>query len=74
MERETQSIVFNTTDKTVKFYSGVPERSSLIKVYENIPTVRTEDRFYEVIQNTHSGTRKPVLRLPISNTNMFIED
>lgn len=74
MEKDLQSMVFNTNLKEVKFYNGIPERSTLVKVYDNVPTVRENNGYYEVIQMTTGGSRKPVLRVPISNTNMFIED
>lgn len=67
-----QTLVFNTTTKTIVLYSDVALYSKVIYSLENIPTVRvSQDGFYEVIQESNN-TKYPVLRFPISNTNMEI--
>ena len=71
-----QTLVFNTTDKPVKLYEGINEESKLVYTKNDIPTVRIEKGYYEVMQRQgeYSGTvTTPIMRLPISNTNMLIE-
>jgi hypothetical protein len=68
-----QTLKFDTTNKVVKLYSGHLEDSSILLTYENIPTVKvTENGFYEVHQWDENNKAIPVLRVPISNTNMVI--
>jgi len=73
-----QTLVFNTTDKTVQLYeSGLS--SQILFRFVNIQTVKPIDGFYEVKQATGetnaNGNQStvPILRTPISNTNMLIE-
>jgi len=73
-----QTLVFNTTIKTVKLYDGEAENSSIVYTFDNIPTVKAkEDGFYEVMQKDFNDEGKevsiPVARFPISNTNMIIK-
>ena len=50
------------------------------ETYENIPTVQVREGYYEVMKRFDSEialngyTTIPVLRVPISNTIMFIEE
>lgn len=50
------------------------------ETYENVPTVQVRERYYEVMKRFNSDTALngftmiPVLRVPISNTIMFIEE
>lgn len=68
-----QTLKFDTTNKVVKLYSGHIEDSTILLTYENIPTVKvTENGFYEVHQSDENKKVTPVLRVPISNTNMVI--
>lgn len=68
-----QTLVFNTSTKTVKLYSGKAENSEILYEFENIPTVKVMVAHYEVMQkNDEFDNAKPILRLPISNTNMII--
>jgi len=63
-------LVFNTTKKTVEFYSEFIEEK-----FDKIPTVKCLDGYYEVMQEEGSGEDKkkyPVLRSPISATIMKI--
>ena len=67
-----QALVFNTTKKNVELFEDLRDSSRVIHNFDNIPTVRVLEGYYEVIQE--EGTLKfPVLRVPISNTNMIIE-
>lgn len=66
-----QTLIFNTTEKTVKFRNDKQE----VTDYENVSTVRcSELGFYEVMQKVDDETHSsiPVFRAPISNTNMII--
>lgn len=66
-----QTLIFNTTEKTVKFRNDKQE----VTDYENVSTVRcSELGFYEVMQKVDDETSSsiPVFRAPISNTNMII--
>ena len=70
-----QTLVFNTTQREVKFYEGQRESSKLLHMITNVPTVRiSESGYYEVMKKMEGEEKNlPVLRVPISNTNMFIE-
>jgi hypothetical protein len=67
-----QTLIFDTDNKKIKLYSGIAERSEIIIEFEEIPTVMVAEGYYQVMQKTSNGRTIPVLRLPISNTNMFI--
>lgn len=68
-----QTLVFNTTRKTVKIYEGLtPKDGLLIYNLEQVPTVKPIEGYYEVMQKDEFEKSMPVLRLPISNTNMVI--
>lgn len=75
-----QTLVFNTTTKTVKLYSGPVNngefgvhQSETLYSLENIPTVRiSTDGYYEVMQESN-GSKYPILRVPIAKTNMEIQ-
>lgn len=68
-----QSLVFNSTVKTVKLFEGTPGESTQICSFENIPTVKVVDNFYEVMQKDELDKTYPILRVPIANTNMYIK-
>jgi hypothetical protein len=69
-----QTLIFNTTEKTIE----VNEGGILLYNLENITTVKPLDGYYEVMQRVDSDTAPsgysaiPVLRLPICATNMLI--
>lgn len=63
-----QTLRFNSTKKTVSF--TVP--GAYGTEFENIPTVKILDGYYEVMQKQGESV-VPILRVPIANTNMFIE-
>jgi hypothetical protein len=69
-----QTLVFNTTTKTVKIYEG-NVNSQILFSFDNIPTVKCipDSNYYEVMQKPSELTTVPVFRAPISNTNMLIE-
>jgi len=67
-----QILVFNSTKKTVVLSSGFGTGDELIK-FDNVPTVRVEGGYYEVMQRQEVGVTVPVLRVPIMNTNMLIQ-
>ena len=74
-----QTLVFNTTTKTVKVTSESQfGENETIYSFENVPTVKPkEEGYYEVIQKEQNSngleTNYPVARFPIQNTNMIIE-
>lgn len=67
-----QTLIFNTTDKTVNVYAGQVEKSELIYQFDNVPTVKVQEGYYEVMQKGDDERSIPILRLPISATNMRI--
>lgn len=71
-KKKMQTLEFNTSTKTVKLTEGHIEKSNVLFEYENITTVKTTSFYYEVMQQTSTGV-VPVLRTPISNTNMVIK-
>jgi hypothetical protein len=73
-----QTLVFNTTTKSVKVYEGVAEESLMSYTFDNIPTVKVKDlTYYEVIQKEANDegleSNFPIARFPIANTNMIIQ-
>ena len=68
-----QTLIFNTTTKSIGLYEGISNRNEVITVMDNISTVKVREDFYEVMQKDEFDKTFPVLRVPISNTNMFIE-
>jgi hypothetical protein len=67
-----QTLVFNTTTKTIKVYSDL-KTMEIIYDFFNVPTVKVYENYYEVIQKDEFDKHYPVLRLPIANTNMIIQ-
>lgn len=71
-----QTLTFNTTTKQVQLLDGPRGSSTVIELFNNVSTVKMEgDGFYQVMQKTSEDTNSsiPVMRVPISNTNMIIE-
>ena len=66
-----QTLVFNSTTKRVQLLSGSRD-SVLLETFDDVPTVKIETNYYEVMQKTETGV-VPVLRVPIANTNMLIQ-
>jgi len=70
-----QTLIFNTTIKRVQLLSGSRGESQVVETFDNVSTVKCSDLgFYKVMQKTdeNSSSSFPVMRLPISNTNMLI--
>ena len=70
-------LTFDTKNKIVTLYDE--DRKILLADFTNVPTVKVENGFYEVIQafdslNGLASKRVPVMRTPINNTLMFIEN
>jgi hypothetical protein len=70
-----QTLIFDSTLKTVKLYEGEPENSKVLITFDGIPTVKSsQEGFYEVYQRpTEYANSIPVARFPIANTNMYIK-
>jgi len=69
-----QSLLFNTTKKTIKVTEGNINDSKIIFEAENVSTVKVlPEGLYEVMQKDENDNTRPILRFPISNTNMVIE-
>jgi hypothetical protein len=62
-------LTFNTTDKTAFVDFGNQTSNN----YLNVSTVQVREGYYEVMIKIDEKS-KPVLRLPINNTIMFIEE
>ena len=69
-----QTLTFNSTTRTVQLWVGTKGDSKLLETFENVPTVKIENGYYEVMQKSgENGGVVPVLRTPIANTNMLIQ-
>jgi hypothetical protein len=69
-----QRLLFNTTKKTIKVTEGNLNDSKVIFEAENVSTVKVlTEGLYEVMQKDENDNARPILRFPISNTNMVIE-
>jgi hypothetical protein len=66
-----QTLVFNSTTKRVQLLSGSRD-SELLETFDNVPTVKVETGYYEVMQ-IQGEQKVPVLRVPMANTNMLIQ-
>ena len=44
-----QTLVFNTATKTAKLYTGKSEDSEILYTFNDVPTVKIEDGFYQVM-------------------------
>ena len=62
-------LTFNTTDKIAFVDFGNQTSDN----YLNVSTVQVREGYYEVMIKIDEKS-KPVLRLPINNTIMFIEE
>jgi hypothetical protein len=69
-----QTLIFNTTKKTIKVTEGNINDSKVLFEAENVSTVKVlPEGLYEVMQKDENDNARPILRFPISNTNMVIE-
>lgn len=66
-----QTLIFNTSEKVV-YLKQEFNTSAHIMEWENVPTVRVDTNYYEVMQKKDGVTSIPVFRAPIANTNMVI--
>ena len=62
-------LTFNTTEKEVMVRFDDFQSAN----YSNVSTVQIREGYYEVMIKSDEKS-KPVLRVPISNTIMFIEE
>jgi hypothetical protein len=71
-----QTLIFNTSKKTIRLLDGSRGNSKEIETFERIKTVKVLVSSYEAIQTPLEEHLNPVpvLRVPISNTNMIIEN
>jgi hypothetical protein len=67
-----QTLTFNSTTKKVQLLSGSRESAMLLETFDNVPTVKVENGYYEVMQ-IQGEQKVPVLRVPMANTNMLIQ-
>ena len=67
-----QTLTFNSTTKKVQLLSGSRESGMLLETFDNVPTVKVENGYYEVMQ-IQGEQKVPVLRVPMANTNMIIQ-
>jgi len=70
---DNQTLVFDTTEKIATLHQGLIKDESFIFEFKNVPTVKVENGYYEVMQRTEGALVVPVLRVPIANTNMLIQ-
>jgi hypothetical protein len=71
-----QTLVFNTSTKSVKVYENAAEKSEILYTFNDVPTVKIEETYYQVMQIDGTSVeekRVPVARFPIANTNMLIK-
>lgn len=68
-----QTLIFNTTEKTVKVYESSRADGSILCKFDSVPTVKIYDGYYEVKQKDEDEKTYPVARFPVNRTNMFIE-
>jgi len=45
-----QTLMFNSTIKKVQLWEGSKGNSKLIETFDNVPTVKVENGYYEVMQ------------------------
>ena len=67
-----QTLIFNTTEKSVQLLSGSRGSSTVLETFKDVPTVKIETGYYEVMQ-IQGEQKVPVLRVPMSSTNMLIQ-
>lgn len=69
-----QTLTFNTTTKQVQLLDGPRGNSSVLETFDNVSTVKVNVAHYEIMQklDENAVSAIPVMRVPISNTNMII--
>jgi hypothetical protein len=68
-----QTLLFNTSTKTIKLYDGPVAQGNILLEMNDIPTVKVMEDYYEVRQYDLEEKQLPVLRLGIQSTNMIIK-
>ena len=69
-----QTLTFNTTTKQVQLLDGPRGNSIRLETFDNVSTVKVNVAHYEIMQkiDENAVSAIPVMRVPISNTNMII--
>jgi hypothetical protein len=69
-----QTLTFNTTTKQVQLLDGPRGSSNILETFDNVSTVKVNVAHYEIMQKMDENAISaiPVMRVPISNTNMLI--
>jgi hypothetical protein len=69
-----QTLTFNTTTKQVQLLDGPRGSSTILETFDNVSTVKVNVAHYEIMQKMDENAISaiPVMRVPISNTNMLI--
>jgi hypothetical protein len=70
-----QKLIFNTTERTAVLKEYL-DGTEIVTTYENVPTVKAENGYYEVMQRVSEEVNSgviPVLRVPVANTNVLIK-
>ena len=69
-----QTLTFNTTTKQVQLLDGPRGSSLTLETFDNISTVKVNVAHYEIMKKMDENAISaiPVMRVPISNTNMII--
>lgn len=73
-----QTLIFDTTKKQAILLNGPRGSSTVIESFNDVSTVKVNVAHYEVMQKIgedldwQDRSAIPVMRVPISNTNMII--
>ena len=69
-----QTLIFQTTTKQVQLLDGPRGSSTILETFDNVSTVKVNVAHYEIMQKMDENAISaiPVMRVPISNTNMLI--
>ena len=73
-----QTLIFDTTKKQAILLNGPRGSSTVIESFRDVSTVKVNVAHYEVMQKIgedldgQDRSAIPVMRVPISNTNMII--
>lgn len=70
-----QTLIFNTATKKVNLLNGPRGNAQVLETFENVSTVRVEVNHYEIMQKLSTDEESksvPVMRVPISQTNMIL--
>jgi hypothetical protein len=70
-----QTLIFNTAAKKVNLLNGPRGNAQVLETFENVSTVKVEVNHYEIMQKLSTDEEAksvPVMRVPISQTNMIL--